>query len=85
MPNSEPYWFPAHTYGWGWGPPVKWQGWVVLLIWLAALFWGLSLLRHSGHPLWERLIFVLVMSVILGFVCYVKGEPPKWRWGERDK
>lgn len=24
------YWFPAKRYGWGWGLPSSWQGWVVL-------------------------------------------------------
>jgi hypothetical protein len=30
MPPS-PYWFPAKSYGWGWGPPTCWQRWAVLV------------------------------------------------------
>jgi hypothetical protein len=26
------YWFPAKRYGWGWGLPVTWQGWLVAFI-----------------------------------------------------
>jgi hypothetical protein len=81
VPVPEPYWFPAKTYGWGWGPPLTWQGWVVLVAWAALLFEGLFLLRHHDHQLVVRLSYVLVMSVLLGVVCYLKGEPPKWRWG----
>jgi hypothetical protein len=29
MPQDPEYWFPAKRYGWGWGIPVTWQGWVV--------------------------------------------------------
>ena len=85
MPSTKVYWFPAKTYGWGWGPPTKWQGWVVVLVWAAALAEGLFLLRHGGYQLPYRLGFVLLMGVILGFVCYLTGEPPKWRWGDRSE
>jgi uncharacterized membrane protein YhaH (DUF805 family) len=81
VPVREPYWFPAKTYGWGWGPPITWQGWVVLIAWGAVLLEGLFLLRHHDHQLVVSLSYVLVMSVLLGVVCYLKGEPPKWRWG----
>ncbi len=29
--KSSNIWFPAKKYGYGWGMPVVWQGWVVLL------------------------------------------------------
>jgi hypothetical protein len=28
-------------------------------------------------------IYTVLVSVAFGVVCYVKGEPPKWRWGDR--
>ena len=28
--NPHNYWFPARRYGWGWGLPATWQGWLVL-------------------------------------------------------
>ena len=82
MPNSNAYWFPAKRYGWGWGPPITWQGWVVLVVWAAALFEGLYLLRHNRYQLAARLGFVLLMGAVLTLLCYWKGEPPRWRWGE---
>ena len=32
MTGRPPYWFPAKRYGWGWGPPRVWQGWVVMAV-----------------------------------------------------
>ena len=35
MNKEMRYWFPAKRYGWGWGPPQTWQGWVVFVVgWL---------------------------------------------------
>jgi hypothetical protein len=82
MPRVKGYWFPAKRYGWGWGPPVTWQGWVVAIVWAAALVAGLYLLRHDANRLPLRLGYVSVMSVVLGFICYMTGEPPKWRSGD---
>ena len=36
-PDPPRYWFPAKTYGWGWGLPRTWEGWVVLGVYLALL------------------------------------------------
>jgi hypothetical protein len=85
VPNGKAYWFPAKRYGWGWGPPTTWQGWVATLIWAAALIGGIFLLHHNRYQLPSRLAFVLSMCVIFVLVCYWKGEPPKWRWGGRSE
>ena len=26
---EKDYWFPTRKYGWGWGLPTRWQGWLV--------------------------------------------------------
>ena len=31
MHSDHNYWFPAKRYGWGWGLPISWQGWIVLI------------------------------------------------------
>ena len=80
--SEDRYWFPAKRYGWGWGPPTKWQGWAVLIVWFAATATA-ALLLMPTH-LVGFLIFNLVMVVLLLFICYAKGEPPAWRWGERE-
>ena len=85
MPSDNLYWFPAKRYGWGWGPPTKWQGWFALLTWAAALFGGVFLLPHNQYQFASRLAFVLLMGILLTLICYWKGEPPKWRWGEKSQ
>jgi hypothetical protein len=81
-PHRESYWFPARRYGWGWGPPATWQGWVVLAVWFVALIGGTPLLLLGHFVLW--LTYLLALSLLLMVVCYRKGEPPRWRWGERS-
>lgn len=75
-------WFPAKKYGWGWGPPTRWQGIVVLITYLGALIAGsLFILPHS-LPAFLGLVFA--MSLILVAICYAKGEAPRWRWGDDE-
>ncbi len=75
------YWFPAKRYGWGWGPPRTWQGWVVIVVWFTVFFGGVLALAPNAHPL-KFSAFVGAMVVALILVCYWKGEPPRWRWGK---
>ncbi|MGC3970042.1 MAG: hypothetical protein QM775_22765 [Pirellulales bacterium] len=77
------YWFPAKTYGWGWGLPTVWQGWAVMLTWLAVMIGVAPWLVVRSLPAF--FVFDAVMVVGLIAICYVKGEPPRWRWGDDDK
>lgn len=79
MRDDQQYWFPAKRYGWGWGPPTRWQGWAVLIAWILVLFGGIVELG-PGHPM-MRAAFIGGMLVVILLVCYLKGEPPRWRWG----
>jgi hypothetical protein len=77
------YWFPAKRYGWGWGPPRTWQGWVVLIAFLAVTMLNAFFVSRAKHPL---LFFAIAFTSIVSFIaiCYAKGEPPRWRWGGDD-
>jgi hypothetical protein len=81
LPNEKEIWFPAKRYGYGWGPPVRWQGWVVLLIYLLAIAGGMRAFLGPKHPNYF-VIYVGVLSVALIAICTWKGEPPRWRWGK---
>ncbi len=82
MDNKRTYWFPAKTYGWGWGIPTAWQGWVVLIGFFALLAAGvLWLLPSYGEPAF--VIYTLLLSAVLVVVCWAKGERPAWRWGKK--
>lgn len=78
--DSNEYWFPAKRYGWGWGFPSRWQGWVVLAIYAVLLAAGIVGLQPGRTQLGFSL-YVLGVSVLLVLVCWWKGEPPRWRWG----
>ena len=58
-----------------------------LVAWIAAFTVGTSLLSASLLPNHPGLfaLFVLGMVAILLAVCFAKGAPPRWRWGDRDK
>lgn len=82
MKKSTDYWFPAKRYGWGWGMPVTWQGKVVFAAFFVLLAIGaLTLLPRYGQL--SFVIFTVILSVILIVICWLKGEPPKWRWGNK--
>jgi hypothetical protein len=74
------YWFPAKRYGWGWGPPITWQGWAVMIAWMAATTVGAVLLAGRAHWVWYA-VFIAVMVFLLTAICAWKGEKPRWRWG----
>jgi len=87
--NPKGYWFKAKWYGWGW-TPVKWQGWVVVGLFVAFLIWNSTLLTAKGaEPDQQNLILYFgqlgIAMLILLFICYKKGEPPRWSWGKPKK
>lgn len=75
-------WFPAKTYGWGWGPPTCWQGWAVIAGFIALLIAGSITLSPDKH-LGAFIAYVAVLSGGLTLVCFLKGEKPGWRWGKK--
>jgi len=80
--ESEPrYWFPAKRYGWGWGLPVTWQGWLVLAVFAGLLIAILFVYPPNRTP-GTFIAFVVAWNVLLIAVCWLKGEPPRWRWGD---
>jgi len=43
---------------------------------------------YSLHPEQEPLRFFLgitIPTLVLVAVCWLKGEPPRWRWGDDDE
>jgi hypothetical protein len=74
------YWFPAKRYGWGWGLPTAWQGWLVFVGYILLLVVG-AFLFPPREALAAYLTYVAALSAALISVCWLKGEPPRWRWG----
>lgn len=77
----ERAWFGAKTYGWGWGLPLRWQGWVVMGGFVVALIAGVPLAKQTPT------VFVgysVALAIVLIAICYWKGEAPRWRWGKHE-
>ncbi len=81
MPADRSYWFPAKRYGWGWGLPSTWQGWAVLALYALLLALGFALFPPQ-RELAAFLAYVVALTVVLIAICWLKGEPPRWRWGD---
>ena len=79
MDDPRRYWFPAKRFGWGWGLPSAWQGWMVLVAFVVSLIISARGLLPQ-YPARFGLIVAITVGVFV-VICYVKGEPPSWRWG----
>ena len=84
--NPKGYWFKRRIYGWGW-IPVKWQGWIVIAIFLLLIIWaclGVNDNSTNGEVTW---FFVKIFLIVAGliFVCFKTGEKPGWQWGLTEK
>ena len=81
--SAQPrYWFPVKRYGWGWGLPTAWQGWAVLAVFAGLMVAG-SLVVLPGQGVEIFLAYAALLCALLLAVCWLKGEPPTWRWGGR--
>jgi hypothetical protein len=79
-PDEKKFWFPAKRYGWGWGPPNCWQGWLVIVVYVALVSAGAFLFSPDKHPALFA-VNLLIFTIALIFICFLKGEKPGWRWG----
>ncbi len=70
-------WFSAKSHGYGAGLPIAWQGWVLLLGYLAVVIGG-ALRFARNRPL---LFFSAVIVLTVGFVWVTKQTTRGgWRW-----
>ncbi len=80
-------WFRAKNYGWGWYP-ITWQGWLVVLIYVLGIvshaFRAVNIAKANGNSekefLWSYLSGIFILTIIMIWICYKKGEKPEWRW-----
>ncbi len=79
--NPKGYWFKRKLYGWGW-VPVKWQGWLVILTWVVFLMTSVALIQENDHEIGKNVAMIIIFTLVLLWVCYKKGEKPKWSWGK---
>ena len=82
MWDDDKAWFAPKRYGYGSGLPIAWQGWAILLSYIAAIFAAAFLLRYS------EIAFVGVVAAATAALITICAQKTKggwrWRWGRRD-
>ena len=73
---ARSYWFPAKRYGWGWGLPRTWQGYVVLISYLMGMLAIALTSIPESHPVRFAILSVVSTFVLLA-ICWRTGEPPR--------
>jgi hypothetical protein len=82
MSDKTTFWFPAKRYGWGWGLPVRWQGWVVFASYAALVYAGIYYFKPQ-RDVGGLLAYLAILTVVLIAIVVAKGERPEWRWGKQ--
>lgn len=84
--SKNKLWFRAKRYGWGWYP-ASWEGWLVTILYVLFILYRankVSLMFDTESSFIFRYAFEIIFTTVpLILICYLKGEKPKWRWGEK--
>lgn len=75
-------WFAAKKYGWGWGLPTRWQGWLVYGVALSLIVTMFALFPPTVAPVHFMISSGGIMLILIA-TCWIKGERPSWRWGKK--
>lgn len=75
-------WFAPKRYGVGAGLPIAWQGWAILILFLALVF-GSAWLFGDRPLIVLALLFPATTAMLLITARTTRGGW-RWRWGERD-
>jgi hypothetical protein len=80
--TEGPEWFAAKRYGLGAGLPISWQGWAVLLGYLAVVFGSLFLLGERNPATYA--VLIIATAVLLVITARTTRGGWRWRWGDSD-
>ncbi len=78
--SDKRIWFPAKRYGWGWGFPCSWQGWVVFGVYVVLIGAGIAYFELPAETA-TFISYAFVITLALVVICWAKGEKARWRWG----
>ena len=77
-----PEWFAPKTYGMGSGLPIAWQGWAVLVIYLAIFFGSFLLLGQDNAA--AIAIAIIATALLLFITAKTTKGGWRWRWGKGE-
>jgi len=81
--NDGPEWFGPKRYGYGSGLPIAWQGWAVLIGYVAIVVALVLTLRRSGPV--PFLAAVIPVTVVFAVICARTTRGGwRWRWGKEE-
>ena len=88
--QNKRYWFRPKRYGWGYGLPLTWQGWLLMAAHIGVIITA-TLLIIPEDDADVRVIDVLLLFAVIGLATAVMmaiasnhAPPMKWRWGDKD-
>jgi hypothetical protein len=80
--NDNPEWFAPKRYGYGSGLPISWQGWAVMLGFMAYVF--ADALLFATQPLVLIAVLIPAIAVLVVITARTTRGGWRWRWGEED-
>ena len=79
--DKSRFWFPAMSHGWGWGFPVRWQGWAVFGMYAAFIYAGIKYFRAQDNIGGFMVAFAIATVVLVAIIAWKGEKPLAWRWG----
>jgi hypothetical protein len=79
--NPRGYWFKRKLYGWGW-VPATWEGWIIILVWVILFTFSIVMIEANDNEIGKNIAVIFIITLILIWICYKKGEKPRWSWGK---
>ena len=80
--SDGPEWFAPRRHGFGSGLPVSWQGWLLTLVYAAAML-GAALL-FKDRPIQMVAAFIPFTAAYMVICARTTRGGWRWRWGEDD-
>jgi hypothetical protein len=86
--NPDHYWFKRKMYGWGWVPATR-EGWIVVIGFIILFLLNGFFLSLKTEPEFRDIIWfflrIFFLILVLFWICFKKGEKPRWQWGSSRK
>jgi hypothetical protein len=79
--NGDDSWFAPKRYGFG-ATPIKWQGWALIIGFVATM--TALVLRLKGQPVQLIAALILPVSAFVVISCRTTRGGCRWRWGEEE-
>lgn len=86
MRDDDNAWFAAKKLGYGAGWPIAWQGWLMLLVYIA-LGMVAALLWETGDEVYSVAGALLFIAATIAFMMIAKTKTQggwHWRWRKKD-